>query len=109
MDTTHDIAKAILDDKTMTFDDVEHLFDVLRAKQQRIARAQKLRVGDRVVLRSIKPKYLTGQPATIRGSVGPKIEVELDAPIGRYGRKIMVVRTCLEKIEAPTQTKEVTE
>lgn len=98
----HEISKAILEDKSMTFDDVDLLFDVLRTKQRRIGNAVRLRIGDRVMLRNIKPKYLSGQLATVKGGSGNKIEVELDQQVGRYGRKVRVARTCLEKIEDPT-------
>lgn len=97
---THEFAKAILEDKGMTFDDVDLLVEVLRKKRERISRQQKLKVGDRIVLRNIKPKYMTGQPATITGQANGKIEILLDAPVGRFGRKLLVHRTCIEVIES---------
>lgn len=95
----HDIGKAILDDKTMTYDDVELLMSVLAQKRKRIANANPLRRGDRVRLRNIKPKYLDGAQGTITGQQGTKILVTLDEQLGRFAQEIRVPRTALEKVE----------
>ena len=95
----HDIAKAILEDKTMTYDDVDLLLSVLRTKQNRIANSQPLRMGDRVRLRNIKPKYLDGAEGRISGKRGTKILVMMDEKHGRYAQEIRVPRTAIEKVE----------
>ena len=95
----HDISKAILDDQTMTLDDVDLLLDVLKTKQRRIVKATPLKVGDRVRLRNIKPKYLEGAEGRIAGSRNTKILVIMDEKLGRYGQELRVPRTAIEKIE----------
>lgn len=100
----HDFSKAILDDATMTLDDVELLHTVLRAKEQRILRATPLRVGDRIALRNIRPKYLNGQTGRIKGRANTKIEVELDNQVGRYGKVVRVARACIQKLEVQDES-----
>lgn len=95
----HDISKAILGDDTMTYDDVDLLSQILISKRKRIAAAQPLRVGDRVRLRHIKPRYLEGMEGTITGQKNTKIEVKLDRQVGRYSQEVRVPRTALEKVE----------
>jgi hypothetical protein len=94
----HDIAKAILEDKAMTFDDVDLLMSVLQTKRKRISAAQPLKTGDRVRLRNIKPKYLDGAEGMVMGRANTKIKVRLDQQLGRYGQELKVPRTALEKI-----------
>ena len=94
----HDISKEILEDKYMTFDDIEVLMQVLSVKRKRIAAAQPLCVGDRIRLRNIKPKYLEGAMGTILGQANTKVKVRLDEQHGRFAQEVRVPRTALEKV-----------
>ena len=62
----------------------------------------KLQVGDRVVLKEIRPKYMMGQGATVIGKLRTKLEVKLDIACGRFGKDtpITVPASCVEKLEA---------
>lgn len=56
---------------------------VLRANAEAIASAT-LKVGDKVRLRGLSPKYLNGAVGMIAGRAGDKFEVTLDAPRGKF-------------------------
>jgi len=102
----HDIAKAILDDETMTYDDLELLISTVSIKRKKIASRQRLRIGDTVRLRNIKPRYMEGQTGVIKGQKNTKIVVLLDAPTGRFSKEVHVHRTCIEVIARKTKEEE---
>jgi hypothetical protein len=56
-------------------------------------------VGDKVVFKDIRPKYMIGEIATVIGKRRTKLEVKLDSPVGRFGESTVVVpASCVEKV-----------
>lgn len=80
---------------------------ISRQKQLRIIEQQKnlalLQEGDRVRLKNVKPKYLSGTPGTIVGRKGQQFIVQLDASADaraqrRFGSRPVCPANILEKI-----------
>jgi hypothetical protein len=56
-------------------------------------------VGDKIVFKDIRPKYMIGETATVIGKRRTKLEVKLDSPVGRFGESTVVVpASCVEKV-----------
>jgi len=55
-------------------------------------------VGDIVVLRNLKPKYVNGLRAKVVGKKRTKLEVELERPVGRFSGIVTVPVSCLDKV-----------
>ena len=56
-------------------------------------------VGDKIVFKDIRPKYMIGKIATVTAKRRTKLEVKLDRPVGRYGESTVVVpASCVEKV-----------
>jgi hypothetical protein len=56
-------------------------------------------VGDKIVFKDIRPKYMIGEIATVTGKRRTKLEVKLDNPVGRFNGGIVVVpASCVEKV-----------
>jgi len=87
----------------LTMDDIEMLALHIQEVRQKIARREYLgmEVGDRVHIRNIKPKYLTGMTGTLLRKTGGKLEIEIDARYDtrRYGHKVTVPAACVERME----------
>ena len=83
--------------------DFEDLMDAINRKRRALAlkQAASLKTGDKVLLRNLKPKYLSGLLATVIVSMpGEKIRVRIDEGqnTGRYARELTVPMTCLEAL-----------
>jgi len=82
--------------------------EMIRSSEAR-RNAMSIKVGDRVVLKGLRPKYLNGLSAEVV-TVGTKMNVRLDRPVGKYGRNITevpancvtLVRSALPNIEDVT-------
>jgi hypothetical protein len=103
----HEIYKAILTNPELDDADLDLLHTALNTKRKRLAkeRANGVKVGDRVRLRGVKPKYMDGREGTIVGKiqrpgVASQFEVELDEqpPGTRYGRKLILKPIIFEVI-----------
>ena len=59
-----------------------------------------LKIGDKIVLKEISPKYMIGMAATVTGKRRTKLEVTLDIACGRFGTTtpIVVPASCVEKV-----------
>ena len=58
-------------------------------------------VGDKIVFKDIRPKYMIGKIATVTAKRRTKLEVKLDGdqPVGRFGTSTVVVpASCVEKV-----------
>ena len=88
--------------------DIKSLYNALNARQDVIAtmRANEMRatlkIGDKIVLRNISPKYLSGYRGSITGFDGKLFTVDLDTPqthIRKYRTKgLKVHASCLEAL-----------
>jgi len=60
-----------------------------------------LKAGDRVrFVDTVRPAYLAGALGTIRNKRTKKFTVDLDIPVGRFSRGIVVPPNLLKKVEA---------
>lgn len=58
-----------------------------------------LKVGDKVRLKDLSPKYMNGVECVITGKKRTKFEVKLDQPVGRFsGTGLTVPASCVEKV-----------
>ena len=59
-----------------------------------------IKVGDIVVLRNLKPQYVNGLTAKVTGKMRTKLTVEIEDGqyTGRFGRKVTVPASCLDKV-----------
>lgn len=57
-------------------------------------------IGDRVRFTgNVKPGYLYGEMGTITGFFRSRLRVEMDKPIGRFGKVLRVTPSLLEKVD----------
>jgi hypothetical protein len=95
-----EIHQAILD-ADLDYNDLAGLGQTISKKRRMIASSQKLKIGDRVELVYIKPKYLAGVRGTITGGAGRgKAKVRLDYQVGRFAQNLTVHLESLKKIES---------
>jgi hypothetical protein len=87
-----------------TEDDCSYLLGLLVEKKRLIARRASagLKVGDRVRLKNIKPKYLDGAPGTITARNGTKFTVMIDPHYNtrRYAHECRVPLGAVQAMEA---------
>lgn len=86
-----------------TEDDCSYLLGLLVEKKGLIARraSAHLKIGDRVRLKNIKPKYLDGAPGTITARNGTKFMVQIDPHYNtrRYSHACRVPLTAVAPLE----------
>lgn len=84
-------------------DTLAHLV-VNRQRALRRLRAMDIRIGDKVQLANVKPKYLTGTLATVTNRRNGKLTATLDDNVDpralrRFGRTVTGPATIFEKVE----------
>jgi len=57
-----------------------------------------LKIGDKVRLKGLSPKYVNGSTAKIVDKKRTKLVVVLDTPVGRFKGRVTVPADCLEKV-----------
>jgi hypothetical protein len=84
-------------------DGFDAIFAAIKDRERAVAsiRAATLKVGDRIRLTNLRPKYLVGATGTIleRGNGKGRFVVQLDDPTTRYGAEVRASAGMLELIE----------
>jgi ribosomal protein L21E len=104
------IAKADEEELEQLNDQVRRRYQVMRAQKATNA-LRTFKVGDRVRLTGLKPKYINGARGLIMGRRQTKFEVLVDEGTytGRFGRLVTVPAVCLVKMETQLVDQQVVE
>ena len=99
MTIASDIISGVYDSE---LDSIQHAVPERRELAQAEMAANNLieiSIGDKIVFKDIRPKYMIGEIATVTGKRRTKLEVKLDSPVGRFGESTVVVpASCVEKV-----------
>ena len=83
--------------------DLDLILDTARSRQSRAAtaKAHELVVGDTVrVTGNIRPKYLIGAEATVKGGGGDRVNATMNIEVGKYriGSHVGFPAVCVTKV-----------
>jgi hypothetical protein len=99
MNLIEDIINGNYDDQLEAISDAVHSRKkIARSKKKAVAMAT-IKVGDKVTLKNLNPKYVNGSVGKIIEKRRTKLVVILDKPVGRFGAgPVTVPADCLEVI-----------
>ena len=99
MTIVSDIISGVYDSELESIREAVHSRGNLLQNETAAKNLIEISVGDKVVFKDIRPKYMIGEIATVIGKRRTKLEVKLDSPVGRFGESTVIVpASCVEKV-----------